>query len=274
MQVFTITKLLTTYRQSQAVITGFVPTMGALHSGHLALIAESKAQNEQTICSIFVNPTQFNEARDFDRYPRQLDADSRMLEDAGCDVLFAPGVEEIYPQRDGVAYEFGTLTSILEGRHRPGHFSGVASVVRRLLEITQPDNAYFGLKDYQQYLVVKALVKRYEIPTTIIGFPTVREESGLAKSSRNVLLSPTAIDKATALHRALTHVKDNYEFQNLAILEKQAKALVADFGFSVDYFRIVGGDDLTELKTPQQSAVALVAARIEGVRLIDNMKLN
>jgi len=274
MQVFTTTKSLTTYRQSQAVITGFVPTMGALHSGHLALIAESKAQNEQTICSIFVNPTQFNEARDFDRYPRQLDADSRMLEDAGCDVLFAPGVEEIYPQRDGVAYEFGTLTSILEGRHRPGHFSGVASVVRRLLEITQPDNAYFGLKDYQQYLVVKALVKRYEIPTTIIGFPTVREESGLAKSSRNVLLSPTAIDKATALHRALTHVKDNYEFENLAILEKQAKALVADFGFSVDYFRIVGGDDLTELKTPQQSAVALVAARIEGVRLIDNMKLN
>lgn len=274
MQVITASNELINNRNKQSLKTGFVPTMGALHSGHLALIAASKAENEQTVCSIFVNPTQFNESRDFDRYPRQLDADIRLLEEAGCDILFAPSVADIYPEPDPTVYEFGNLTNVLEGAHRPGHFSGVASVVRRLLQIVQPDKAYFGLKDYQQFLVVKALIAQFAIPTEIIGFPTVREASGLAKSSRNMLLSPNAIEKAAILHQALKTAKDKFDFKHRQELEKSLSALIISRGFELDYFEIVHGGDLSKLKNEHQSAVALVAARIDGVRLIDNMRLN
>src|SRR5690606_35306595 len=152
-------------------IMGFIPTMGALHAGHISLIHASKRSDDVTICSVFVNPTQFNEPADFQKYPRQLEADLKKLEDAGCDLAFVPSVNEIYPVPDTVDYNLGMIASVVEGAQRPGHFNGVASVVKRFLELVRPHNAYFGLKDYQQYLVIQKLVEVYELDVNIVGCP-------------------------------------------------------------------------------------------------------
>src|SRR5690554_1193475 len=170
---------------------GLIPTMGALHNGHLSLVNEAVRENPVVVVSIFVNPTQFNDPNDLRRYPRNLDADLKMLEPTGCDLVFAPEAEEIYPEPDSYRekFDFGQLEKVMEGKHRPGHFNGVAQVVSKLFHIVEPNKAYFGLKDFQQLAIIKKMVQMLKMPVEIVPCPIIREESGLAMSSRNELLS-------------------------------------------------------------------------------------
>ena len=175
--------------------------MGALHRGHLSLVSKAVAENAIVVVSIFVNPTQFNDPKDLKRYPRNLKADLALLEPTGCHLVFAPGPEEIYPEPDTRKFDFGSLEEIMEGKHRPGHFNGVAQVVSKLFEIVNPDKAYFGLKDFQQLAIIKNMVKQLSLPVEIIPCPIVREESGLAMSSRNELLSAEERKNAALIYR-------------------------------------------------------------------------
>src|SRR6476660_2225904 len=190
---------------------GFVPTMGALHNGHLALIEQSKSPDTTTVCSIFVNPTQFNDKKDFEKYPVTIENDIYLLEKASTDILFIPAVDEIYP--DGLAtnfsYDLGYLETMLEGFYRPGHFQGVCRVMHKLLNIVQPDDLFMGQKDYQQCMVIKKLIESYNLKAYLNVVPTQRENSGLAMSSRNLLLSDAAKQKATTIYNALNFIKDN-----------------------------------------------------------------
>jgi len=257
---------------------GFVPTMGALHNGHLALIEQSKSLDTTTVCSIFVNPTQFNDKKDFEKYPVTIENDIYLLEKASTDILFIPAVDEIYP--DGLAtnfsYDLGYLETMLEGFYRPGHFQGVCRVMHKLLNIVQPDDLFMGQKDYQQCMVIKRLIELYKIPTQLHLVPTRREESGLAMSSRNVRLSDEAKQKASAIFKALGFIKNNISSLSIAQLKEKATAIILDAGFEkIDYIEICDADSLMPLNKFQQTKmVALAAAFIEGVRLIDNMLLN
>lgn len=257
-------------------IIGFIPTMGALHAGHISLIRASKRENDLTICSVFVNPTQFNETADFQKYPRQVEADLKKLEDAGCDLAFVPSVKDIYPVPDTTNYDLGLVATVIEGAHRPGHFNGVASVVKRLLELVHPHNAYFGLKDYQQYLVIQKLANEYNLDVNIIGCPILREESGLAMSSRNQLLSERGKEIAGNLHKSLTLVKNAADQYPPAELEKIGMAyLESKEGIEPEYFVVVNKDTLNPASNCNSNQlIALLAARVEGVRLIDNMFLS
>ncbi|MCD4665673.1 MAG: pantoate--beta-alanine ligase, partial [Bacteroidales bacterium] len=176
-------------QKSNGLKIGFVPTMGALHEGHISLLKEAKADCDVVVCSIFVNPIQFNNNNDLEKYPREIESDIEKLNSVDCDVLFHPTVEEMYPVPDETIFDFGELDKVMEGQHRPGHFNGVAVVVKKLFEIVEPDKAYFGLKDYQQIVIIHKLTKDYNLPVEIIPCPTTREDSGLAMSSRNELLS-------------------------------------------------------------------------------------
>lgn len=254
---------------------GFIPTMGALHSGHISLIHASKRENDVTICSVFVNPTQFNEPADFQKYPRQVEADLKKLEEAGCDVAFTPNVNQIYPVPDTTIYELGDVANKIEGKQRPGHFNGVASVVKRFLELVQPHNAYFGLKDYQQYLVIRNLAERYNLDVNIVGCPIVREESGLAKSSRNQLLSDDGKRIASDIIKSLELVKNIASKHDASELERIGLTyLKTKVGIDPEYFVVVDAQSL-DVPTNGESngLIALVAARVDGVRLIDNMLL-
>jgi len=257
---------------------GFVPTMGALHNGHLALIEQSKSPDTTTVCSIFVNPTQFNDKKDFEKYPVTIENDIYLLEKASTDILFIPAVDEIYP--DGLAtnfsYDIGYLETMLEGFYRPGHFQGVCRVMHKLLNIVQPDDLFMGQKDYQQCMVIKRLIELYKISTQLHLVPTRREESGLAMSSRNVRLSDEAKQKASAIFKALGFIKNNISSLSIAQLKEKATAIILDAGFEkIDYIEICDADSLMPLNKFQQTKmVALAAAFIEGVRLIDNMLLN
>lgn len=251
---------------------GFVPTMGALHDGHISLVEKAREANDVVVCSIFVNPTQFNESTDFDNYPRTLESDLNKLKSADCDLVFVPSTEEIFPERDTTKYNLGKVASELEGAHRPGHFNGVASVVKRLLELVQPHSAYFGLKDYQQYAVIKALVKAYDIQVDIVGCEIVRESSGLAMSSRNTRLSGTGRQDASALYRSLQRaeraIKDG---KTVARAEDEAKNLLESEQMDLEYFEIRNREDLSATSKNHNDLIALVAARVEGIRLIDNL---
>ena len=252
--------------------------MGALHNGHLALIQQSKSPDTTTVCSIFVNPTQFNDKKDFEKYPVTIENDIYLLEKASTDILFIPAVDEIYP--DGLAtnfsYDLGYLETMLEGFYRPGHFQGVCRVMHKLLNIVQPDDLFMGQKDYQQCMVIKRLIELYKIPTQLHLVPTRREESGLAMSSRNVRLSDEAKQKASAIFKALSFIKNNISSLSIAQLKEKATAIILDAGFEkIDYIEICDADSLMPLNKFQQTKmVALAAAFIEGVRLIDNMLLN
>ena len=252
--------------------------MGALHNGHLALIEQSKSLDTTTVCSIFVNPTQFNDKKDFEKYPVTIENDIYLLEKASTDILFIPAVDEIYP--DGLAtnfsYDLGYLETMLEGFYRPGHFQGVCRVMHKLLNIVQPDDLFMGQKDYQQCMVIKRLIELYKIPTQLHLVPTRREESGLAMSSRNVRLSDEAKQKASAIFKALGFIKNNISSLSIAQLKEKATAIILDAGFEkIDYIEICDADSLMPLNKFQQTKmVALAAAFIEGVRLIDNMLLN
>jgi len=255
---------------------GFVPTMGALHLGHISLIEKSKSENNITICSIFINPTQFNNPDDFEKYPITLETDIEQLELNGCDILFMPSVDDIYPENFQKSnFELGYLDTILEGKHRAGHFQGVCMVVKRLLEIVHCDILYLGQKDYQQCMVIKKMLSDLKIPVQIKISPTIREENGLAMSSRNKRLNDFEKNAALVIFEVLCFLKENiFERKIDDLKEKSIEKLTAK-GFDVDYVEITD-EILKPIKTAEkkETIVALIAATIGEVRLIDNMVLN
>lgn len=257
--------------------TGFVPTMGALHKGHLSLIEASKPANGLTVCSIFVNPTQFNNPEDFKHYPITIEKDIEQLITAGCDILFLPPVEEIYPPgHEKKQFDLGAIENRLEGFYRPGHFQGVCEVVDKMLEIINPDNLYMGQKDFQQCMVVKKLLeltgKDERIRLNII--PTMREADGLAMSSRNLRLNSAEKNTATAIYKELALIKANFHSQPFDQLKQSAKVHLEDKGFVVDYVEIANRNDLAPAINSGEPCVALIAATLGQIRLIDNLLLN
>jgi pantoate--beta-alanine ligase len=256
---------------------GFVPTMGALHQGHLSLIATSKQQCDVTICSIFVNPTQFNDKNDLDRYPRMPDKDIALLQSANCDAVFLPSAEEIYPSEEKGSYDFGYLDKILEGEFRPGHFNGVAQVVKRFFDIIRPTKAFFGSKDYQQVMIVKALVKQIQSPVEIIACPILREADGLAMSSRNALLSDEERKVAGLIPKLLKQANSLIKEQGIA----QAKAFIQqeiskEMLMKLDYFEICDMDNLVIVSDIQdgKNLISLLAVFVGKIRLIDNFPVD
>ena len=257
---------------------GFVPTLGALHEGHLSLIARARNEGQAVICSIFVNPTQFNDKKDLEKYPVTTDADIDLLVKAGCDVLFLPGVEEIYPggEQQTRSYEFGYLDTILEGAKRPGHFKGVGQVVGRLLDIVQPDTLYLGQKDYQQCMVLTKLLEltgRDKMKLVIC--PTTREADGLAMSSRNRRLTEPQRIIAGVIYQCLVSIQTKQEGGSFAIVKKECEDLLAAKGFATEYVALANARDLTLLDEYNRNIpmVALIAAKIGEIRLIDNILL-
>jgi pantoate--beta-alanine ligase len=254
---------------------GFIPTMGALHRGHITLLEKARTENNFTVVSIFVNPTQFNNKEDLKRYPRTPEKDIEKLEKAGCDLVFIPCEEEIYPPGYHFEFDLGMLDTIMEGKHRPGHFKGVASVVNRLFEITTPNRAYFGEKDYQQLAVIKKLVNDLRIPVEIIPCATVREDDGLAMSSRNLLLDAESRKSAPRIARTLLHAAQ----MNRTLSLKETEKLVVDTIdqdplLKTEYFQIVHAETLAPSDNwiPSQHMIGCVAVNAGKIRLIDNIK--
>ncbi len=262
------------HQKIKGLTTGFVPTMGALHEGHLELINFCSKRCDITVCSIFVNPTQFNDQADFRKYPNRREKDIKMLASSGTNVLFLPPVEAIYPS--GIDqlehYELGKLETILEGKYRPGHFQGVCQVMARLLKAVLPDYLFMGQKDYQQCMVVRKLIELIDIDTKLITCPTVREPDGLAMSSRNLRLSSEQRIKAAEIYKTLLYIKNNIDSAKIDTLKKQAQLLLEEKGFKVDYVEIAGADTLEPVE--YQPLVALIAAFLGDIRLIDNLILH
>jgi pantoate--beta-alanine ligase len=256
---------------------GFAPTMGALHKGHISLIKAGSSSRQRMICSIFVNPTQFNNEADFDKYPITIEKDIDLLEEAGCAVLFLPAVTEMYPEgtRSGRHYDLGHLETVLEGSYRPGHFQGVCQVVHRLLDIVQPTFLYLGQKDYQQCMVIKKLVEILEMDTQLVLCPTLREPNGLAMSSRNMRLSAAEKEQAAQIAATLLFIKQHVKPGYLGDLKQRAVNYLMQEGFKVDYVEIARADNLevVEYNEGDTPLVALAAAFLNEVRLIDNMLL-
>jgi pantoate--beta-alanine ligase len=257
---------------------GFVPTMGALHAGHVSLIKQSVADNDLTVCSIFVNPTQFNNPDDLAKYPRTIENDILMLEAAGCDVLFHPDAPEMYP--DGFAtenYDWGVVTDSLEGAFRPGHFDGVITIVDRLFQVIEPDHAYFGQKDFQQCAVIKRMIKEFEHPIGIRIQPTLREPDGLALSSRNARLNEEERAESLLIAKALNGIKQNRHQYPVEKLIADAKGLLETGKLmKPEYIEIVDRDTLKPASSAAEldHSVALIASWCGNVRLIDNMLLS
>lgn len=256
---------------------GFVPTMGALHPGHISLIDYSGKGNEITVASIFVNPTQFNDPKDFKKYPVTIEKDIDLLETAGCDVLFLPSQKEIYPDETASKkyYDLGSLETVLEGKYRPGHFQGVCMVVERLLDIVKPANLYLGQKDYQQCMVIRRLVEMMKQKIKVNVCPTLREADGLAMSSRNMRLTATQRKTAATIYHCLSTIKKNIKPGITDRLEREAIAKLEKAGFRIDYVEIADAENLSPISNwdGKQKIVALIAAFIDEVRLIDNMRL-
>ncbi len=268
-------KELAKHRQAGKSI-GFVPTMGALHQGHLALMQQAKAANDFLVVSIFVNPIQFNNPADLEKYPRTLEQDKALLQDVGCDFLFAPEVKEMYPEPDKTIYQFGKLATVMEGAFRPGHFNGVAVVVKKLFEIVTPDKAYFGEKDYQQLAIIKALVKQFNIPVTIVPCPTIRENDGLAMSSRNVRLSAEERTIAPNIYSILKKAASLRNVLSPEEMEKYAQKAFSEIkAFDLEYVSIADDINLQPFKHWNDVAGAriFVALELGNVRLIDNIRI-
>lgn len=256
---------------------GFVPTMGALHDGHLALVRRSLAENSFTICSIFVNPTQFNEASDLEKYPRTPSKDIEMLLEVGCDILFMPFVSEVYPAEyyQKPHFDFGPLDKVMEGAFRPGHFAGVAQVVYRLLEIVEPTRLYMGQKDYQQFLIVCDMLRQTGLSTQLVMYPIVREKDGLAMSSRNRRLQPGHRRKAGIIFEVLQQARDQLSQLSIDEIKKQSLERLSLPGFRPEYFEIVDADNLQPVSTVREGRplIACTAVWAGDVRLIDNLFL-
>ncbi|GAB5552578.1 MAG: pantoate--beta-alanine ligase [Saprospiraceae bacterium] len=256
---------------------GFVPTMGALHRGHLSLLEAAKDQSDYTICSIFVNPTQFNDPKDLTKYPRTPEADQAALEAGGCDLLFMPTAKEVYPdsKSEKLKLDLGHLDQVLEGAFRPGHFAGVVQVVDRLLDITMADLLFMGQKDYQQFAIIRTLIESQNKAVELVMGPTVRENDGLAMSSRNVRLTPANREKAPIIYQLLQQAKADLGREPIASIEQQQQKTLEKMGFRPEYFSIVDAKTLlpiNQLKS-DQSVVACVAVWAGDVRLIDNLIL-
>lgn len=253
---------------------GFVPTMGALHEGHLSLVEEAGRQTDFVVVSIFVNPTQFNDTNDLAKYPRTLEADCKLLSESPCQLVFAPEVAAMYPETDTRQFNFGHLEQVMEGQFRPGHFNGVAQIVSKLFEAVQPDKAFFGQKDFQQLVIVKTMVKQLHLPVEIVPCPIVREASGLARSSRNERLSPQQRSNAAAIYRALLEAKNNAGKLSVQELKKLLTDQINENPFlEVEYVDIVDDVNLKSLSSWDEAVnkVACVAVFCGEVRLIDNL---
>lgn len=253
---------------------GLVPTMGALHEGHLTLVRKCKEENDLCVVSVFVNPTQFNNVEDLEKYPRTPEEDSKLLESVGCDMVFMPEAEEVYPEPDTRIFDLGDIDKVMEGKMRPGHFNGVCQVVSKLFDFVKPHNSYFGEKDFQQVAVIKAMVNQLGLDLNIIQVPIVREESGLAMSSRNMRLSTTEKEDAVAISNALFESKKIMNQMTLSqvrdwVIEKINKVESLD----VEYFDIVDGDTMQEVKNwdDSQYIVGCITVYCGKVRLIDNI---
>ena len=265
--------------RAENVTIGFVPTMGALHAGHLSLINTCTNQCDITVCSIFINPTQFNDKKDFEKYPVTIENDIYLLETNKTDILFLPSVNEIYSEglHQLQHFELGYLENILEGKYRPGHFQGVCNVVHRLLGIVKPDTIFFGQKDYQQYMVLRKMMQEFYAGISIYLVEISREKNGLAKSSRNMRLSDEACVKAAAIYETLQFIKQNISNKNIDDLKSQSTKRILQSGFdTVDYIEICDAETLLPVTdaTEEKKLIALAAAFIEDVRLIDNLILN
>ncbi|HVW16210.1 MAG TPA: pantoate--beta-alanine ligase [Mucilaginibacter sp.] len=251
---------------------GFVPTMGALHQGHLSLIARAKEQTDVTICSIFVNPTQFNDPKDLEKYPRPIGSDIEKLEQAGCDILFHPEVTEMYAGNEHWHLDIGELEHLLEGKFRPGHYQGVTQVVYKLFDIVKPDLAFFGQKDYQQFLVIRRMVDMLKLPVKLVMCPILREPDGLAMSSRNIHLSPEDRQHALVLSKTLNWLRENFDLDKIAALQQECFDRVnAEQDVQSEYFEIADGANLHAANSQTKNIVALVAAKVGNTRLIDNI---
>jgi pantoate--beta-alanine ligase len=259
---------------------GLVPTMGALHAGHLSLIRASAAQNDVTVCSIFVNPTQFNNASDLQKYPRILDKDTLLLEKVECDAVFCPEASEMYPEQSIIRFDFGHLDKVMEGAFRPGHFSGVGLIVSKLFNIIQPTHAYFGQKDWQQFAVIRRLVEELNFDLKLTSVPTSREEDGLAMSSRNLRLTPEQRQVATVFYESLMDAKQAL-LQGKTIQEARAmvQAKFDERQVSLEYFELADSKNLNILENVKASdsspgqPIMCIAGFVGEVRLIDNMFL-
>lgn len=256
-----------------------VPTMGALHKGHLSLIEIAQQQADIVVCSIFVNPTQFTDPKDLERYPRPLEHDIKMLYEAGCNIVFMPTVKEMYPsfpEPEQWQIDLGSAEFVLEGEFRKGHYQGVTQIVKKLFDAVKPHVAFFGQKDFQQVLMIKNMVSYFQLPVEIISCPIIRESDGLAMSSRNIHLSNEDRANALVLSKALQYVADRYQKEDLSVLLEHAKKMINDTpGVALDYFTVADRKSLLPIENvANHDAVALVAAKVGETRLIDNMLLD
>jgi pantoate--beta-alanine ligase len=262
-------------KKAQDRSIGFVPTMGALHEGHLTLMRKAKKGNDLLVVSVFVNPIQFNNPEDLKKYPRNLEEDKRLLESVGCDVLFAPSVEEMYPQEETKKYDFGLLETVMEGAHRPGHFNGVAIVVKKLFDIVTPNRAYFGEKDFQQLAIIKKLVEMEKMAVEIVPCPIVREADGLAMSSRNERLTPEERAIAPAIHEILQYAKSKKDSVCTGPMKQMVINLFeANENFRLEYFEIADDKNLQPVTSwgSAPGILGFVALHLGNVRLIDNIR--
>jgi pantoate--beta-alanine ligase len=277
LKVFKLKKELQQYLDSlraDGKTIGLVPTMGALHKGHLSLLAQARQNADVVVSSIFVNPTQFNDPKDLEKYPRPIELDTQKLEQAGCDVLFNPEVTEMYAGNEQWHLNIGELEFLLEGKFRPGHYQGVTQVVFKLFDIVKPDIALFGQKDYQQFMVISKMVELLHLPVKLLMCPILRDDDGLAMSSRNIHLSATERQQALVLSKALFWLKDHFDKNKMAQLQEQAAGMIRrQEGVELEYLEIADGETLHPANQHTRQFVALVAARAGKTRLIDNVIL-
>jgi pantoate--beta-alanine ligase len=278
MKVFKTVKEIQNYLKGlHSDSVGFVATMGALHIGHLSLIDISKKQNKITVCSIFVNPKQFNNQEDLNKYPRNNDLDLEKLTAAGCDIVFIPSTEEMYPQKIEKEFHFGILSDVMEAKHRPGHFNGVAIVIERLFEIINPTHAYFGEKDFQQLSVIHSLVKQLNLPIKIVGCPIIREDNGLAMSSRNERLSENEKEAASEICKTLTYISQHKHKFSVQELKAYFNNNISKNNLlAPEYFEIADKITLKPIKDWSESeyCIAFTSVNVGSIRLIDNMTIN
>ena len=261
--------------RAQGKTVGLVPTMGALHAGHASLVKRCVAENDAAVVSVFVNPTQFNDKNDLAKYPRTLDADCRLLEQCGAAFAFAPSVEEMYPEPDTRQFSYAPLDTVMEGKYRPGHFNGVCQIVSKLFEAVKPDRAYFGEKDFQQLAIIREMVRQLKFPLQIVGCPIVREEDGLALSSRNARLSAEERQQALKISQTLFASRDYAKAHTVAETQKFVEdAIEAAPGLRLEYFELVDGNTLQKIANWEDTsyAVGCITVFCGEVRLIDNIK--
>lgn len=280
-KVMEVVKTVTELREKLSAVrkdgkkVGFVPTMGALHNGHLSLVKRCVSENDVCVVSVFVNPTQFNDKNDLLKYPRTVDADVKLLASAGCSFAFVPEVEDIYPEEDTRVFDFGKVDKVMEGKYRPGHFNGVAQVVSRLFDIVEPDRAYFGEKDFQQIAVIRAMVAQLGYNVEIVACPIVREADGLALSSRNARLSDEqrklAVKISETLFKSRTFADQNSVADTISFVTDTLNGIS---GLQVEYYEIVDGNTLQPIRSWNETsyAVGCITVYCGDVRLIDNIK--